>query len=165
MNSDEARLHGYIEKSIRRLELGQVKSEDGSWLEGIFGKAARQYEQWARQKLRELLRACGLNYDVTFRAGVPGTPRFEKLSLGQIAACFERIPNVVASAALKLKFTAGADYHAFCQRMFEVNDTWKDCVKHGYTNLDAARTIKQLRNMKMTIEDTRTGDAPVMRKS
>jgi hypothetical protein len=165
MISDEVRLFEYIEKSIRRLQLGQVKSEDGSWLEGIFGKAARRYEQWARHKLWELLRTCSLNYDDSFRADVRGTPRFDKLSLGQIAGCFERIPNFVDQAVLQRRFKASVNYRGFCQRMFEINDAWIDCVKHGYTNLDAAQTIMQLGNMKATIEDMRTSGPTNMRRA
>lgn len=165
MIPDEVRLCEYIETSSRRLQLGQVKSEDGSWLEGIFGKAARRYEQWARHKLWELLGACSLNYDDTFQADVRGTPRFDKLSLGQIAGCFDRIPSFVDQAELQRRFQANVDYRGFCKRMFEINDAWIDCVKHGSTNLDAAKTIKQLGNMKVTIEDTRISRPTNIRRS
>jgi hypothetical protein len=137
-----------------RLKRGEVKSEDGSWLEGIFGKAARRYEQWAKRKLSETLCACGLDYERTLRAGVPGTPRIDKLSLGQVALCFERIVLDVDQAVKRGGLKPFDDYLAFCRRMSEVNEVWKDCVKHGYVNLDVANALKQLGNMKATLHDT-----------
>lgn len=154
MITDGADPHEYIERSIRRLQLGQVASEDGSWLEGVFGKAARRYEQWAKQKLKEFLRACSVDYDGGLRSDVPGKPRFEKLSLGQIASCFDRISKHVDQAIERGIFKSTIDYSAFCRQMFEINEVWKDCIKHGYTNLNVAEALKQLGNMKATIGDT-----------
>jgi hypothetical protein len=157
MNTGEARLCAYIERSICRLQLGQVKSTDGSWLEGIFTRATRHYEQWARQKLEELLRACSLRYDDTFRPSVPGNPLFEKLTLGQIATIFQRIPRSVDQAVLTRTSGIVIDYRDLCGWMFEVNNTWIKCVKHGYTNLDTSQAIRQLTNMKKSIENVRPG--------
>jgi hypothetical protein len=154
--SAEAVLYQYIERSIERLMLGRVKSEDGSWLEGILGKAARKYEQWARGELHHLLQVHHLDYDTSFRDEVPGKPKVDKLTLGQIVSCFKRIPTFVASTALQGAFNTGSEYSAFCIRMDRVNATWKECVKHGHKNLSVTEALEQLRNMKTTIEDMRT---------
>ena len=154
LNAGSAALE-YVQKSIRKLKSGEVKSEDGSWLEGIFGKAARRYEQWAKQKLSETLCACALDYGRTLQADVPGTPRIDKLSLGQVAWCFERIAVCVDQAAKRGSLKPVDDYLGFCGRMSEVNKAWKDCVKHGYVNLDVARALEQLGNMETTLHAAR----------
>jgi hypothetical protein len=143
----------YIEHSIRRIQNGEVTSKDGSWLQGVFGKAAKMYEQWARNALRALLPACKRDYEKTLRPYVSNKPDFEKLTLGQIAWCFTEISKDIEPAIQGGILSPTTDYAASCKRMFEVNDVWKECIKHGYAKLDIQMALKSLHSMKSTIGD------------
>jgi hypothetical protein len=143
----------YSAKAIRRLESGTVTTEEGSWLEGIFGKAAKRYEQWAREMLADVLCCCAIDYHSRLRSSVKGSPAFSKLTLGQIAFCFKIVWQIADHAKIQSCFNGKAKYTKFYERMFEVNDLWVECVKHGYKNLTAKAALEQLRSIQAALED------------
>jgi hypothetical protein len=153
-NASEVRM--YIDESIRRIENGELASEEGSWLQGVFGKAAKKYEQWARDTLLEVLRACEIDYQRTPRPGGPTLPKFDKLTLGQIAYYFSEISKDIQPAIQGGILSRRINYGAFCSTMSEVNGVWTDCIKHGHATLDAQLAVKSLRTMKATIDHTVT---------
>ena len=58
----------YLADAIGRAEAGGVNSPSGSWMAGVYGKAANLFEKEVRAFVLGLLAACGLKYPADFEA-------------------------------------------------------------------------------------------------
>jgi hypothetical protein len=144
----DAEARRYIEEAIRRIESGKVKSQEGSHVAGVFGKAAQLYEESMRDKLRQVLDGCGIDYDRELRPEIQGQVRFAKLTLGMIAFCLKKVANM-SNSSLGPYFIANTDFRKFHRELEAVNNRWVD-VKHG-GGIDAAQAVIQLNNMIKTL--------------
>lgn len=149
----ETKARKYIEEAVRRIDSGVVESEEGSHVAGVFGKAAQLYEQRMRDKLREVLDGCGIDFDRELRPEVNGRPAFSKLTLGMIAFCFKRVAHT-SNSCLRWHFGASTSFAKFHQRLDVINKRWID-VKHG-GGIDAPEAVRQLKNMIATLDSLAT---------
>src|SRR4030067_426204 len=120
MSSDA---YKYIQDAIERINAGEVSSQEGSHVTGVFGKAAQKYERLLRQKLRHVLNVCGIDYDNVIRVRINGEPPLEKLTLGMIAKCFDNIHSEFPHC-LKKYFVSKSNQFTFIDDMKAVNKTW-----------------------------------------
>jgi len=150
----------YLSDAISRVEGGGVASPSGSWLAGIFGRAANLFEKELGSHVATLLAACDLRYPGDLGEAVKGFPSYERLTLGQLLAVIreagKREPEITA------QHVPGArTLSEFLNEVQNVNAAWVD-TKHGeeiqeQTLLLRIRTMstlgKFLREMK-TVEAT-----------
>jgi hypothetical protein len=59
--------HEYVTDAIYRIRAGEVSSEYGSHLAGVFGKAAQQFEEHMRHLLAQVLKASRFSYETELR--------------------------------------------------------------------------------------------------
>jgi hypothetical protein len=164
----------YLSDAIARVEGGGVTSPSGSWLAGIFGRAANLFEKELGSHVAGLLAACDLTYPRDFGEAVKGFPPYERLTLGQLLAVIreagKRKPEITAQHV-----PGGCTLSEFLDDVQKVNAAWVD-TKHGeeiqeHTLLLCIRTMltlaKFLREMK-TVEGTSNrqiqGTAPERRR-
>lgn len=83
----------YLSDAISRIEAGGVTSPSGSWLAGMFGKGANLFEKEVSQFVAGLLRDLRLSYPEDVGAVVKGSPPYDKLTLGQLAAVIREAGN------------------------------------------------------------------------
>jgi hypothetical protein len=118
----------YLSDAIARVEAGGVASPSGSWLAGMFGKAANLFEKEVSHYVAGLLNACDLTYPADLGPAVKGTPPYDKLTLGQLAAVIreagKRQPRLAA------KHIPGGRIPRFGDEILTVNATWV-ATKHG----------------------------------
>jgi hypothetical protein len=118
----------YLSADFLRIEKGGVASPHGSWLAGIFGKAANHLEKELQSYVRRLLGDCRLNYNADVRPAVNGA-RFEKLTMGKLIAVIEKIyelePHITAQ-----QVPGGLELSGFLRLVQNVNTAWV-CTKHG----------------------------------
>lgn len=72
----------YLSDGISRVEAGGIASPSGSWLAGMYGKAANLFEKEMSRRAAAVLAACGLKYPEDLGEAVKGTPPYEKLTFG-----------------------------------------------------------------------------------
>lgn len=119
----------YVADAISRAEAGDVTSPSGSWLAGIFGKAANLFEKEFRSYVDEWLGICGLTYPNDFRKMGKSAPPYEKLTLGQLIAVTreagERNSKIIAK-----HIACDWTFSRFLYEVGRVNETWVK-IKHG----------------------------------
>jgi hypothetical protein len=76
----------YVSDATSRVEAGGVMRPSGSWLVGIFGRAANLLEKEISLLVAGLLTGVRLRYPEDLSDAVPGNPPYAKLTLGQLAA-------------------------------------------------------------------------------
>lgn len=145
----------YLSDAISRAEGGGVTSPSGSWLAGIFGKAANLFEKELGFHVAGLLATCHLTYPGDLGETVKSFPPYKRLTLGQLVAVTRE------AGKLKPEITAqhipgGWTLSEFLDEVQKVNAAWVD-TKHGeeiqeQTLLQRCRTMltvaKLLREMK-----------------
>lgn len=137
----------YLSDAISRAEAGGVTSPYGSWLAGMFGKAANLFEKEFGSHVDCLLGACGLTYPKDFKKVPEKAPSYEKLTLGQLIAvnreAGKRRPEISAQ-----HIPGGWELSCFLDEVAKVNKAWVD-TKHGeeiqdHMLLEHMRTILTL---------------------
>jgi hypothetical protein len=133
----------YLSDAISRVEGGGIASPSGSWLAGMFGKAANLFEKELSHFVAGLLQACRLRYPEDLGGAVSGMPPYEKLTLGQLVALIreagKRRPSIVA------KHIPGGRIPRFLDEVLKVNAAWVD-TKHG-EEIGAAVLLARMRTM------------------
>jgi hypothetical protein len=134
----------YVTDAIHRIRAGEVSSEYGSHLAGVFGKAAQQFEEHVRHLLAQVLKASQLSYETELRPHVSGHPPFSKLTLGQTVFCLERL-GLSYRGCLPSHLQEGDTLRILCANMASVNRRWVD-VKHGkgIDNKDALAHLEMM---------------------
>lgn len=136
-------LVAYLTDAISRVEAGGIASPSGSWLAGMFGKAANLFEKEVSRFVAGLLDACRLSYSKDLGAAVNGTPSYEKLTLGQLAAVVREVgtkqPHIAA------QHTPGGRLLRFVDEVLKVNAAWVG-TKHG-EEIDATVLLSRMRTM------------------
>jgi hypothetical protein len=84
----------YLKNAITRIDSGEVSSESGSHLVGIFTKSANGFEKELKSYVTGLLQNSGIDYEQEIRSAINGPP-FSKATLGQLI--------IVLKTAAKLK--------------------------------------------------------------
>lgn len=148
----------YLSDAISRVEGGGVASPSGSWLAGMFGKAANLFEKEVSHHVSDLLTACNLKYPDDLGSAVKSTPPYEKLTLGQLAAVIReagtRQPHLAA------QHVPGRRIPRFVDEILAVNATWV-ATKHGEEINDAmlvARMKTMLKLAKLLQQTNGRGD-------
>jgi hypothetical protein len=117
----------YLSDAIARVETGGVTSPSGSWLAGMFGKAANLLEKEVSRFVAGLLNTVRLRYPEVSDV-IKGNPPYAKLTLGQLADVIRqaasRQPTAVAGCI------PGGRAPRFVDQILKVNATWVD-TKHG----------------------------------
>ena len=113
----------YLSDAIARTAAGGIASPSGSWLAGVFGRAANLFEREFSSHLAGLLKTSGLTYPGDLDAAVKGTPSYEKLTLGQLVA-------VMREAGRRRPDIGGRHLPRFLDDILTVNATWVK-TKHG----------------------------------
>lgn len=125
MKSD---LATYVADALSRVEAGGITSPSGSWLVGIFGRAANLLEKEVSAFVTGLLTGVRLRYPEDLGDAVPGSPPYAKLTLGQLAAVVRqaagREPTAVSARI------PGGRTSRFVDQILKVNATWV-ATKHG----------------------------------
>lgn len=133
----------YLSDAISRVESGGISSPSGSWLAGVFGKGANLFEKKVSNYVAGLLDACSLSYPGDLGSVVKGTPPYDKLTLGQLAALIRearsREPGTVAQHIL------GGRIPRFVDEVLKVNATWV-ATKHG-EEIDATVLLARMKTM------------------
>lgn len=140
----------YIENALQRIQSGEVQSDEGSHLAGVFGKAAQSFEELMHEELRRALAGCNVDYDKQIRPEIIGEPPFSKLSLGKIAHAFSVLEDI-SSYCLKTQLDGATEPQIFIQLISDVNETWVG-LKHGDGTVRREKAIGQLKNMVHAIE-------------
>ncbi len=142
----------YLSDAISRAEAGGVSSPSGSWMAGVFGKAANLFEKQLRSYATGLLAACELAYPGDLREAVKGSPPYEKLTLGQLVALIraagKRKPQSVAQ-----RVPGGSKLTDFLEAAQKVNDAWV-VTKHG-EEIREEILLAQMRTMLMLSKQLR----------
>ena len=119
----------YLSDAISRAEVGGVSSPSGSWLAGVYGKAANLFEKQISLRVGRLLTVCGLKYPEDLSDAVKGTPPYEKLTLGQLVAVIREAgrqrPEIAAG-----QLPGRRPLSRFLDEVLKVNAAWVD-TKHG----------------------------------
>jgi hypothetical protein len=115
----------YLDDAIRRVGSGQISSDAGSHMAGVFGKAATGFEKEVSSFASLLLRVCGVEYDTRVRPEVHGKP-FHKLTLGELAVVINVVRQISSDAG---RFNA-VDLNRLLRDLRAINSTWVQ-VKHG----------------------------------
>jgi hypothetical protein len=144
-------LREYVTDAIHRLHTGEISSEYGSHLIGVFGKAAQQFEEHIRHFLAQHLKASKLSYETEFRPHVPGHPPFNKLTLGQIVFCLKRL-GLASPRCLPSHMQEGDTLRTLCANIASVNRRWVD-IKHG-KGIDKENALTHLEMMLSTLDLT-----------
>lgn len=133
----------YLADAIARVEDGGIASPSGSWLAGVFGKAANHLEREISHFVAELLDACHLTYPDDLGAAVKGTPPYDKLTLGQLVVLIrEAAHRQPQSAAQQIP---GGRTLRFLDEILKVNAAWVD-TKHG-EEINGAVLLARMRTM------------------
>lgn len=140
----------YIINALPRIQGGEVQSDEGSHLAGVFGKAAQGFEELMHKKLEDVLKGCHVDFDEAIRPNINGEPPFSKLSLGKVAHSF-LILNNMSDCCLKTQLDQRAEPRKFIHLLFEVNKSWV-LLKHGEGTLGRDEAIEQLKNMHHAIK-------------
>lgn len=125
----KSELTAYLSDALARIEAGYVQSPSGSWIAGIFGKAAKLFENEMRAYVRNLLIECGLSYPDDMPTTVKGCPKYYKLTLGQLL-------NVIREARyqrpelVELQMPPGWKLFGFTDEVDKINKSWV-AIKHG----------------------------------
>lgn len=139
----KADLVTYLSDAISRIEAGGVTSPSGSWLAGMFGKGANLFEKEVSRFVARLLSDLRLSYPEDLGAVVKGSPPYDKLTLGQLAAVTReagnREPRAVAA------YIPGGRVPRLLDAILKVNATWVD-TKHG-EEVEAAVLLSRMRTM------------------
>lgn len=122
-------LREYVTDAIHRLHAGEISGEYGSHLIGVFGKAAQQFEEYMRHFLAQSLKASKLSYETEFRPYVAGHPPLNKLTLGQIVFCLEKL-GLASPKCLPSHMQEGDTWRTLCANIASVNRRWVE-IKHG----------------------------------
>jgi len=154
-------LVAYLSDGISRAEAGGVASPTGSWLAGMYGKAANLFKRQMSLLVAGLLAACGLKYPEDLGDAVKGTPPYEKLTLGQLVAVIReagrRQPEIAA------QYVPGRrPLSRFLDEVLKVNAAWVE-TKHGKDVAEKillARMRTMLTLAKLLIEEPSTGTTP-----
>lgn len=119
----------YLSDAIARAEVGGINSPSGSWLAGIFGKAANLFEKEIGRYVWRLLVASGLIYPNDIADVVKGCPPYDKLTLGNLLAVVReargRKPDTVAQHT-----PPGWTLDDLLEAVRKINAAWVD-TKHG----------------------------------
>jgi hypothetical protein len=133
----------YLEDAIARVEAGDVNSPSGSWMAGLYGKAANIFEKEMRVFVSKLLAACGLKYPTDFEP-LRTSSMYEKLTLGQLIVIVREVMKrdpLCSAKCMPSGWTPGA----FSGAAESVNKVWVD-TKHG-DEVSAARLLERMRVM------------------
>jgi hypothetical protein len=140
----------YIEDARERIQSGEVQSDEGSHVAGVFGKAAQTFEKLMRKKLETTLAGCNVDYDEQICPEMKGDPSVDKLSLGKVAHAFSVLEDI-SSYCLKTQLDGATEPQVFIQLIRDVNGTWVG-LKHGDGTVGREKAIEQLKNMGHAIE-------------
>lgn len=140
----------YIEDARERIQSGEVQSDEGSHVAGVFGKAAQTFEKLMRKKLETTLAGCNVDYDEQICPEMKGDPSVDKLSLGKVAHAFSVLEDI-SSDCLKTQLDGATEPQVFIQLIRDVNGTWVG-LKHGDGTVGRKEAIEQLKNMGHAIE-------------
>ena len=151
-------LVAYLSDGIARAEAGGVTSPSGSWLAGMYGKAANLFEKRMSLLVTRLLATCDLRYPEDLGDVVKGTPPYEKLTLGQFVAVIREVGRRQPQVAVQ-HVPGRRPLSRFLDEVLKVNAAWVD-TKHGKDVeekilLARMRTMLKLANL-LSEEPTRT---------
>jgi hypothetical protein len=140
----------YIEDARQRIQSGEVQSDEGSHVAGVFGRAVQIFEELMHKKLERVLAGCNVDYDNQIRPEMKGEPPVGKLSLGKVAHAFSVLEDI-SSDCLKTQLDGATEPQVFIQLIRDVNGTWVG-LKHGDGTVGREKAIEQLKNMGHAIE-------------
>lgn len=132
----------YLVKSLQKIEKGQVSSEHGSHLIGIFAKSANIFEKRMKRYLADLLKHASVNYDQEIRSKIKGGPSFIKVTLGQMIATIKETQELKPDIIPKL---IPGQFSSFMKDLKRINKTWIQ-IKHG-EEVQGAVLILQIKSM------------------
>lgn len=98
--------------------------------------------------LAQILKCCQIDYNNSIRPEIKGSPPFDKLTLGMIAASFDHVGSAVPKC-LNRYFCLSSDRQALIEDMKSINENWVR-VKHG-DGISPEDAVKQLKLMKRTL--------------
>jgi hypothetical protein len=154
-------LVSYLTDAISRAEAGGVTSPTGSWLAGMYGRAANLFERQMSLRVTGLLAVSGLKYPEDLGDAVKGTPPYEKLTLGQLVAVIReagrRRPEIAAR-----HLPGRRPLSRFLEEILTVNATWVD-TKHGEDveeKILLARMRTMLKLAKLLSNESSAGTTP-----
>jgi hypothetical protein len=133
----------YVSDALSRVEAGGVTSPSGSWLVGIFGRAASLLEKEVSLLVAGLLSSAGLRYPEDLTDAVPGNPPYAKLTLGQLAAVIRKAAHRQPTAVSE-RIPCGRTSR-FVEQILKVNATWV-ATKHG-EEIDSQVLVSRMRTM------------------
>lgn len=128
MLHDQLADYEYIKNAIERIKTGEISSDSGSHIMGVFGKAASKFEKMIRAELSRLLVAWGLDYDRDLRNLITGGPKFKKLTLGQCCAALKEAARLRPRCASDLVH-GQRGFEDMLRSVSEINDAWVE-IKH-----------------------------------
>jgi|SRR6267378_1184937 len=134
----------YLSDGISRAETGGVTSPSGSWLAGMYGKAANLFEKEMSLRVAGLLTACGLKYPEDLGEAVKGTPPYEKLTLGQLVAVTREASKRQPEIALH-HVPGRRHLGRFLDEVLKINAAWVK-TKHG-TDVEEEILLARMRIM------------------
>lgn len=142
---------GYISDAIQKIEAGHAASTSGSHVAGIFGKAAKAFENEVRSYVATLLRTSGLDYEAV-RPAVKGLP-FEKLTLGNCVAAITEIARLKPAHAVVI--LDGWPLPRFIDALKRINNAWVQ-EKHG-REIEQSDLLAQMKTMSTILKALTSG--------
>ena len=140
----------YVRSSLRRAETGELDSQEGSHLSGVFGRAAKRFESEVKTWANGLLLRSGIDYDAQLRSHVEASLEFSRLTIGNLV--------VVLREAAKLRGARGKPAFTLDSQLLatfmKINKTWV-CIKHG-EEPPKTELVDRLRNMERAVTQIRT---------
>ncbi len=134
----------YLSDGISRVEAGGVTSPSGSWLAGMYGRAANLFEKEISLHVTGLLAACGLKYPEDLGEAVRGAPPYERLTLGQLVAVIRE--SIKRQPEIAVQHVPGRrQFSRFLDEVLQVNAVWVD-TKHG-TDVEEKILLARMRTM------------------
>jgi hypothetical protein len=139
----------YVRSSLRRVETGDLDSQEGSHMSGVFGRAANRFENEVKTWAKGLLHESGIDYDTQLRGQVEAGPQFSRLTLGNVV--------FVLRKAAKLSENRGNPPLTLDSELLpmiaKINKTWVN-IKHG-EEPPKTELVDRLRKMERAITQIR----------
>jgi hypothetical protein len=139
----------YLQHALHRADTGELDSEEGSHLSGVFGRAAKRFENEAKAWVERSLLTAGIDYDTQLRHHVKSNAQFSRLTLGDLVLVLKEAAQM-RQARGQPALTLGSRLLA---RFGRVNKTWV-AIKHG-EEPPKADLIDGLRSMQQTVTQIR----------
>lgn len=132
----------YLTNAIARIESGEVSSESGSHLAGIYGKAANGFERNVKSFVAGLLQNSGIDYKKEICGPIDGPKKLSKCSLGFLIASIEVASNLKPNIVPK---SIPGEFSDFIETAYRINAAWVE-IKHG-DEVDGKVLVLRMKSM------------------